>query len=335
MEPKVDMELLDRLRGSIICVAVGDALGAPHEFRGQRKDNYNGILHIQPHMRFRWVSRKDKVGQYTDDTEMTLANMRSVVRQGGYDEEDIILSYETWAESSRAMGRNTRALFKGVKTVRGYRARFGRLVTANPPETWSQSNGALMRAAALSFLGEGAVLADCELTNPHPTTKTASKAYCAAIRMSLRTRDKKEVLAAALAKCGDDGCPVREVLLSAAAGEAREVNTRQKGWVLNAIYCAFFGFLQHQTFQEAVDAVIRMWGDADTNAAILGGLFGAYLGYSKVMEDERTSQNIQIVRTADLTTGENPRPERCRLDDFPELTEKYAALLPVQELLLR
>ena len=123
-------ELLDRIRGALIAVAVADALGVPHEFWNMRSNVYTGLLYIPPTFRFkRGPTRTNVVGQYSDDTEMTLANMRSVVKEGTYDREEAIKEYMRWTKVERAMGRNTRSLLKGI-TVYGPRS--------NPIKTYTK-----------------------------------------------------------------------------------------------------------------------------------------------------------------------------------------------------
>ncbi len=325
MEGVTKSRILNSVRGALACVAVGDALGVPHEFWSQRDNVYTGILYIAPYFKFRWSERTDVVGQYSDDTEMTLAAARSISSKGFYDEEDIILRYEDWARSAKAMGRNTRRLLGSIKTVKGYRARFRRFFTDIDPETWTQSNGALMRCSLLSFMGKDAVVADCSLTNPHPTTIGANVAYSAAIRSAVEGKSKSEIFRVAIEASGVED--VNAVIRSAWEGAPREVNTKQKGWVLHGLYAAFWGFFHHDTFQDAVDAVIKLGGDTDTNAAILGGLLGAYLGYEAITGEERTSKNFTIVREADFSLGGNPRLEVYLLDDFEELTENFAGVV--------
>ena len=165
--------MLDKIKGTLIGLAVGDALGAPHEFRNQRSNIYTGILYLEPFYKFRFSEITDVIGQYTDDTEMTLVNLRSVLRKQEFDEEDIILSYERWAKTAKALGRNMRELFKGIKTVRGFRNRWRKKYENTEQNNWTQSNGCLM----LCFLDLETVLNDCRLTNPHPICVDACKVY--------------------------------------------------------------------------------------------------------------------------------------------------------------
>ena len=92
----------------LIGVAIGDALGAPHEFR-YMKNVYTGYLQYPVQLQFRFGQKyKYPIASYTDDTESTITLARSLVRNKGYDEKDAIMSYLRWVNSdTRFLGTNT------------------------------------------------------------------------------------------------------------------------------------------------------------------------------------------------------------------------------------
>src|SRR5579871_3586909 len=148
-----DHKRLDRIRGMIIGLALGDSLGLPMEFnRGQ---TYTGKL-----FDFEYKTRFGHkifvtAGTVSDDTEMSLALARSLINNKGYKEDSVISEYLKWANSGiRYMGRNTRQLFKGIKTISTYQKRLSQ-ATSGPASTWTQSNGSLMRCSSLAVLNRG------------------------------------------------------------------------------------------------------------------------------------------------------------------------------------
>src|SRR5262245_45511397 len=77
-------ELTDRVIGCVLGGAVGDALGAPFEGYWPRdlprKDLLlSGFAEVEGYPR----------GQYTDDTQLTVASLKSVVRRGCIDPADV------------------------------------------------------------------------------------------------------------------------------------------------------------------------------------------------------------------------------------------------------
>lgn len=113
---------LDKVQGMLMGAFLGDALGAPHEFKCNKNTLYTGILEHQGFRISRFQGRNDlMVGQVTDDSEMTLALLRTLIKDGEYVKNNVILSYLAWANSGGwMMGINTRALLRGVKTIKEY-----------------------------------------------------------------------------------------------------------------------------------------------------------------------------------------------------------------------
>ena len=79
----------DRLLGSLLGLAVGDALGTAVEF--QARDSFppvtdmvgGGVFELAP-------------GQWTDDTSMALCIADSLLAQGRYDSFDVMDRYQRW-----------------------------------------------------------------------------------------------------------------------------------------------------------------------------------------------------------------------------------------------
>lgn len=322
----------DKIAGTLMGLAVGDALGVPHEFKTQRHNVYTGILHIAPEYVFRCGRRTDIIGQYSDDTEMALCIARSIVENNGYNKDAVIMKYLEWASTSKAMGKNTRALFKGVKTLNGYQTRWQKIFGNTDPSTWTQSNGALMRCCMLAFLPNypQAIVADCQISNPHQINIDAELVYCIILRFTAKNVPKSHILNVLLnnPEICNFGHEVRDVILQSVNNRefSRDVKTVGKGWVLHALYCAIWAWYHFDDYQSPIDVIIRQGGDTDTNAAIAGALLGANLGYAALMTEERSRYNIGVVRTADFSKGENPRPPQYLIGDFEQLVMSLAAV---------
>lgn len=338
---KMDPEtLLDKIRGTLIGIAVGDALGVPHEFYNMSKNVYTGLLHIPATFQFkRGPSWTNVVGQYSDDTEMTLTNVRSVIKEGRYDVDEVIKAYMRWTKVARAMGNNTRALLKGIvvdgpraRPLKTYKARWNKKF-ANDIENSTQSNGSLMRCAMLAFLKDSEVeKLDCEITNPSPVNIAVSHFYCGFLRLCVLHSDKRVIKQHLL----DLDVPksisgtVQDALADSEGPKplvSRDMTAVGKGWVLHGLYCAVWGFFALDTYQDTIDTIILLGGDTDTNAAIAGAIQGAFIGYNGLAKEHRTSKNIEIVRNADFGTGDTPLAPLYLLDDFDKMTEEYEALV--------
>lgn len=323
----------DRVHGMLVGVMLGDTLGHAHEFRYQT-DVYTGKLQYKPKHQSRWQGTKYAViGQYTDDTEMTLALAQSLVRMKRYDRDDVILSYQHWANTNATgMGVNTRSLFKNVKTVKGFESRYvkgmkGELSGAKSPLTDARSNGSLMRCSPLSLLeGYDAVIQDVNLTNPTVVNQDCAILYITTLRFLHQ---------------GHLPIPIYNTIKKMAqTPEAKEVfqqiddfKTRDilvlKGYVIHSFYCAMLtlvtmgtslgerrregvsnGDHESSTYAEMIDNIIRMGGDTDTNAAIAGAVIGSYYGFDKIMLEPITKENYDIIISMDPSEGDCPVDDR-------------------------
>lgn len=321
--PVLPLSYRDRVRGMLFGVALGDALGAPHEFRHQVPlDRYTGRVEHPLTLTSRYKGRfTGVVGQVTDDTEMMIALAMNIRPY-----RSAVMSYLEWANSGCPfMGRNTRALFQGVKTLPGYQARM-RSIMARPADEWTQSNGCLMRAAPLATMPDDrwreAALADCRLSNPHPVCVNSVIVYLTAARALLSGASAEEASATALLAA--EGA-VAGAVRAGCAPQLRDIGGDTKGWVVHALYCAFYALnLPMGSFQDRIDAVIRLGGDTDTNAAIAGALLGAQVGEDAMRREDRTGPNLATVLAADNTLGNLPRPPAYSAAMLPFLADNLA-----------
>ncbi|MBL8739832.1 MAG: ADP-ribosylglycohydrolase family protein, partial [Myxococcales bacterium] len=309
------MDELDRYRGSIVGLAVGDALGHPTEF----VSSVAGI-HARwggPVVDFHRAG-SHPAGTFTDDTQMTIAVARALIRAGHADLDAMmkILGEEfvAWArspENNRAPGgtclRGCSALQNGIEW---------RL--AGVPE--SKGCGAAMRAAPVGLYFSDDVdlmvrvaAAQSALTHRHPTGIASGVAAAAPVAHVLRTRSLDGILEFTrdcVARLDRDlllelGChpPLaasignREMLdaldatKAALDKETDDVCSLLGGaWVgeeavATALWCAL------KAKGEFKDSIVRganSSGDSDSIATIAGSITGALVGFRAIEERYRT-----------------------------------------------
>jgi ADP-ribosylglycohydrolase len=300
---------------------LGDALGAPHEFK-VNKAEYTGRLEHQAFNITRFQVRHElQIGQVTDDSEMTLALLRTIIKDKGYIKNHVTQAYLDWANSGGWMlGKNTRAIFKGIKTIKGYQKRMDKILDL-PEVERSQSNGTLMRASPLALLsGKEVIIEDVKLTNPNPVNIDCSVIYVTALRLALAGFKGSEIVEQVRDLVRTD--EVLEMFGQIERNEDRDTITN-KGWCLHALWCAMMAILYFDDYSQAMKWVISVQGsDTDTNACIAGALLGAVLGFEKMKEEPLTSENIEILLKVKPEEGPTPRPTQYSPADFFELTEK-------------
>jgi ADP-ribosylglycohydrolase len=266
------------------------------------------------------------IGQVTDDSEMSLALLRTLINDHGYNKEHIIMSYLRWANSGGWMiGKNTRALLRGVTTLKGYNNRIDK-VLALPISERSQSNGAMMRASPLALLWDnGPVVEDVQITNPNPVSIDCNLVYISALRLALQGLDGPSIFKQI--KPLSQTQEVRNVLDQVEKREARNI-AENKGWCLHALWCAMMTITSFTNYSEAMHWIItsQPGSDTDTNACISGALIGAMLGFEQMQKEPSTSKNIEILLTANTDNGPTPRPIEYSPRDFYTLTEAAHSL---------
>lgn len=327
-------DYVDKLSGLIIGSATGDALGAPFE-RLWMKNEYDGTIKDKWKRRFRWGIVDDDgirrnmltaaLGQYTDDTEMMLVLIRSIIKNNGYDKEATVIDYMRWANIKRnnSMGTNTRNLFKGVKTLRGYRGRFKKHFNTEGKKDKAQSNGCLMRCAPLAVLDNDAVRKDCEITNPNEVCVASCQYHTSLIRTlfkgSLNLKRRLENVDKLLNKYPILKIPVKQAILK----EKRNV-VEHWGWCLHGVYISTYCYLHFNRFDKAMDFIFELKGDIDTNMCIGGSVMGVNLGLERLKQEEITKENIRIIVSRGGDSGDFPRSEEYLVGDYKELAKKLS-----------
>jgi ADP-ribosyl-[dinitrogen reductase] hydrolase len=283
---------MNKLKGMIYAHSLGDALGAPHEFRYQKK-NYNGKLEHEIHIQRRFhPPLVYPPGTVTDDTEMAMALLSSIIDNEGYDRDDVVMRYMTWANSTSSIGVNTRKLFKNVKTLKGYKNRYAKLLE----EEISQSNGSLMRAYPLLLVNNEKE--DCELTNPCDVNVRCSEIYIKLLKHIYNEDDKDMTIEWLHTEVGTD--VVGTAISQAIHRMPRDVRSIGKGWVVHPLYLTIYAYMHIDTFTEMYDWVIQQWGDTDTNAAIVGAVKGLELGYVALECEQSENLSIMIAANPDI-----------------------------------
>lgn len=307
----------DKIMGMLVGVALGDALGAPHEFRCS-KEVYDGVLRYSAAVPSRFVGvRYLPVGSITDDTQMTMALARNIGMHGRYVRDKVALAYMRWANVARVpMGRNTRAVLKGVKTISGWQGRMAPLRDL-PLEQQSHSNGPLMRCAPLALLPTlEAVPQDVSITNPYPPVIDAVLVHVYLLRLLLATQpgDRTHILQYLEAQAAVSQTPaVRQTLEDASRQESSRDLVTQKCWIMHGIWLTARVLRNPDlnSFPRVMQEVIRSYpgSDTDTNAAIVGGAIGSWFGYRRLMsgsgeyEQRLMEHNVRTVIAANQRTN--------------------------------
>ena len=277
-----------KARYSIFGWIVGDALGSTLEFCSgddakqiiSKYHNFEaGLIGGGP---FGLVP-----GQFTDDTELGLANMSVIIKFGRYDQKTVAQAYHVWYQSGPFdIGKATQEAVS-KKTVAG-------MINASKTiNSTSLSNGFLMRLPGLVALYDKktdaelirAVTDDVVLTHGHPEVPIIAGIYSMMLRLAIKGKSAYEVY-----QWGRINCGRSRLITSLYHSVDQNQNIFQydnKIYNISQIDTEIFGFVgfavwlllrclqKFSTYREAILNVVSHGGDTDTNACIVGAIFGA------------------------------------------------------------
>nr|WP_281416928.1 ADP-ribosyl-[dinitrogen reductase] hydrolase [Geoanaerobacter pelophilus] len=255
--------MISRIKGALLGMAIGDALGAPVEFMmpGEIKAKH-GVL--KEMVGGGWLRLKP--GQVTDDTDMSLCIARALSSAGEWDLTAIATQFAAWLK--------TRPIDVGDTCRRGIRNFMLNGQLESPPNEWDAGNGALMRMVPIAIftLGDDNRLQRCtigqaHLTHNHPLSDAACICYGRLLHLAIagasKIRLRREVSA----------------LLSEYPNFTFEpYKGLATGYVVDTFQTVCHFFFRGKGFEDCLVATVNQGGDADTTGAIIGGLAGAYYG---------------------------------------------------------
>ena len=272
---------------AIVGALVGDAAGAILEFTNvditaavaQRAMEMpgGGKLNVGP-------------GQITDDGELTLAlwnALREHRAESGFPASNVANAYRKWYYSCPFDVGRTCSLAFDYRDLRLDLEKYRENV--NCFNTMSESNGALMRATAIatwvakstvdSVVGAQYAMKDAQLSHPNKICQDVNAIYVFAVINLLRGIAPAEVIKRIneFIEVNHVSPKVREWYFRE-SHDITDMNAKQQiGHCRWGFVCAMY-FLRHPeiSYEDAIRTTLMKGGDTDTNAAIVGGIVGAY-----------------------------------------------------------
>lgn len=293
-------QLLDRITGTLLATAAGDALGAPFE---------GGLVPSGPVEMLGGGPRGLTPGEWTDDTAMTIClaetaatgvDLRSTQALAAIGD-----SFLEWYHSRPPdIGATTQAVLSSAATgadlpalALDYYTRFGR----------SASNGALMRTAPVAFahLGDDpalveAAMAVAALTHADPVAGQSCAIWCIAIDRAIRENridGAWDALTWLPSQARDRWAKAIEE-----ASRRPPVAFEDNWHTARCLQAALAAVLQAgHKLEDGIQAAVHAGADTDTVGAVAGALLGARWGASAVPDHWRSALHDRWGRTsADL-----------------------------------
>jgi ADP-ribosyl-[dinitrogen reductase] hydrolase len=282
----------DRFRGSLVGLAIGDALGATNQFLKPGK--LTPISDMIGGGTFALLA-----GQWTDDTSMALCLASSLLESEGFHPRDQLERYVRWwrqgymsctkqcydigGTTSAALSRFQKTKAEYCGSDRANTAGNGSLVRLAPVVLYFADNPteALARAADSS-----------RTTHAYPTCLDASRYLAALILGALKGVSKEDLLSPEYEpvkgywKQNPLGAPM-EHLRSGAYKTKSPQDIRGNGYVVNSLEAALWAFANTTSFEDGALRAVNLGEDAISTGALFGQLAGAYYGLPSIPEKWR------------------------------------------------
>jgi ADP-ribosyl-[dinitrogen reductase] hydrolase len=281
-----DGVMRDRYRGTLLGLAVGNALGLPVEFwsaEAIRRKYPGGVREIDPaELDLPW----------DDDLAQAAVLAEAILEHDTLRHDDLAQRLLDWDESNgRGMGNQTRAVINALR--QGIRPSDAARLVWERDGGSPAGNGAVMRCApvALRWRADRARLREetahsVEVTHYDPRCVWSAYAVNLALAAALegRTAALEEI---ALALEHAEASPNTLIAVRSASGRKLEhlaLDGSAIGFTLKTMQVGLWCLENAEDFETSLVEVVLAGGDTDTNGAVAGAVLGALLGARAIPE---------------------------------------------------
>lgn len=271
--------LLSRYHGALLGLVCGDAVGTTVEF--EPRGSFAPVTDMTGGGPFRL-----QAGQWTDDTSMALCLGESLLERDGFDAKDQMTRYLKWSKFGYLS--STGACFDIGGTVHGALAKFEQ--TGEPfcgstnPRT--AGNGSLMRLVpAVLFAHPNlenvlhCATASSRTTHAAPEALESCALFANLLHSVLLGCEKSMLFAQVQCRLQE---PKLVTMASGAFIAKSESQIRGNGYCVDSLEAARWCFFNTDSFESAILKAANLGEDADTTAAIVGQIAGAFYGVDAI-----------------------------------------------------
>ncbi|TMP25942.1 ADP-ribosylglycohydrolase [Pseudoalteromonas rubra] len=277
--------LQDRVIGSLVGLACGDAVGTTLEFA--TKGTFKPLTDMIGGGPFNLNK-----GQWTDDTSMALCLAHSLLEKQGFDAKDQMERYCKWHNHGYMSSTGT-CFDIGMTVSRALRQyQITNIPFSGATDKYSSGNGSIMRLAPIPIYYFSDI-STCMLyaqessrtTHGSPLCLDACRLFSFLIHKAFTSQCKNDIFEQIPGHFCSELDPVttfhfKELDYSMLTGS---------GYVIDSLISALWCFYHSNDFKESILLAANIGNDADTTAAICGQIAGAFYGYNGIPVDWRES----------------------------------------------
>ena len=316
------MDKISRIKGMMLGLAIGDALGAPVELGVSCEDirkNLDTYKNLQDG------------GKWTDDTSMALCLAESLITCGGYDSYDVMDRYIKWRDGSENAYKGFGFGMQLDFALTSYESE--KIIPKKKPREKNAGNGSLTRLAPIVIASSKMSMKDVmrlariasRETHYSREAEVGAEIFAVMLYQALNGKEKREIIdieGYSTGKTYDSILKRMKESLEKPASEFEELGA----YVVDSLRIVAWAFMNSDSFEEGMIKVLCLGGDTDTNCAIYGQLAGAYYGVEKIPErwlgkDLYELEEIESIARKLAGLGEI-KVIRTRFEEDPEFEKR-------------
>lgn len=271
----------ERIKGGIVGLLVGDALGVPYEFNPASAIPASELIEFDPPKGFVRSHRTVPPGTWSDDGAQALCLLDSLLTLGRFDARDFAGRLLRWYDQGY-MAVDGMVFDIGIATGGALQAlRAGAdPATAGSTDTLNNGNGSMMRVLPLALWHQGSdadLVRDAQaqscVTHGHMRAQVCCALYCLWARRVLRGAEQpwSEAVQALRAIYVSSADAIGELEWSIRPDDLPA--GRGSGYVVDSLRSAKQS-ADLPTYEAAVRAAISLGNDTDSTACLAGGIVG-------------------------------------------------------------
>jgi ADP-ribosyl-[dinitrogen reductase] hydrolase len=281
----------DNIKGLVLGLAIGDALGVPLEFVSRKFLKENEVKNFR-HKAY----TEENIGVWSDDTALSICLIETLLE--GFSIELLEQKMLQWYQKAHWTAQFS-APEIGVATAQALDGLEKGNTQNGATGSYANGNGALMRCAPAFLLLKEIPAAQqfSEIAQISAIThaEAISKVSCFALVKLLeylKLKPSKALAYGAMQKelqqlfTDNTDCGLVQSIFTRIVGqkvyELPEPQIFSTGYVLHTLEASIWCFMNTKTFSEAIWKAVNLGDNTDTVASVTGALAGLYYGYSSI-----------------------------------------------------
>lgn len=288
---KCDSGRLNLLLGVGVGAVVGDAFGMPLEFdydfegpveKMHASEDFHGLMseyYLPP-------------GTFTDDTQMALALIDSILVNKRIDPQKIAAHFVKWYNGHPFdVGAYTSSILSKIKTDGSNWKEISEEMYQKKPD--SAANGAVMRTwpipifhinDSVSVVARSALI-QANTTHFNDDSAQAAVFVSVLIHKIINGLNLNQAIEESYDVIKDDISYELQLAINDSYKLDYKDLTGGSGWIIDTMSVVMWCIRNTHNFKDAIVAAANVKGDTDTNASITGGIAGALYGFNDIPND--------------------------------------------------